>query len=309
MGYEELVTGVVTERVAAESDRLRRAALSTERCDRAAAEAAVAEVYRAHGMAVPRTVVWMESPLGGALASWVVRHGWEERLDGTLLGDAVAGPPISVPPEFARRAEALLRAQVPAAGATGGGRRPVGHAFVDLADAQARLVEALGFPMYDQLDFHWDQDVHGAYELEQEMTKRFGSSPHPALTRFAVSVHRDLLGRIRGPVPERVVRPEHDGDVITPPPPPSREEIYFHEEFGGGLDCWGSAWELIRWRCMLAAAGLPASPALEAVQEALYRVGRWWPLGDVVVLCERPVELRVENTLIGYADGYRVAGG
>jgi hypothetical protein len=103
-----------------------------------------------------------------------------------------------------------------------GGRRPVGHVFVDLADAQTRLVEALGFPMYDQLDFYWDQDVHGAYELEQEMTKRFGSSPHPAPTRFAVSVHQDLLGRIRGPVPERIVRPELHGDVVTPPPPPSR---------------------------------------------------------------------------------------
>ncbi|MGW1269285.1 DUF6745 domain-containing protein [Streptomyces sp. NPDC002491] len=307
MGYEELVTGAVAERVAAESDRLLRAALSTERCDRAAAEAAVAEAYRAHGMAVPRTAVWMESPLGGALASWVVRHGREDRLDGTLLGDAVAGPPISAPPEFARRADALLRRQAPAAGKE---RRAVGHAFVDFADAQARLVDALGFPMYDQLDFYWDQDVHGAYELEQEMTKRFGSSPHPPLTRFALAVHHDLLGRVRGPVPERIVRPEQDGDVITPPPPPSREEIYFYEEFGGGLDCWGSAWELIRWRCMLAAAGLPASPALETAQEVLYRVGRWWPLEDVVVLCERPVELRFEDTLlIGYADGYRVAGG
>ncbi|MDX5564956.1 hypothetical protein PYK79_18500 [Streptomyces sp. ID05-04B] len=36
---------------------------------------------------------------------------------------------------------------------------------------------------------------------------------------------------------------------------------------------------------------------------------RWWPLDDSVVLCERPVELRFEDTLIGYADGYRVVGG
>ncbi|WP_301554697.1 hypothetical protein [Streptomyces sp. P3] len=36
---------------------------------------------------------------------------------------------------------------------------------------------------------------------------------------------------------------------------------------------------------------------------------RWWPLDDSVVLCERPVELRFENTLITYAYGCRVTGG
>ncbi|MER6958655.1 hypothetical protein [Streptomyces sp. NPDC000618] len=317
MGYEELVTEAVKARIAGESDRWLRAGLSTERCDRPAAEAAVAEVYRVHGMPAPETVVWMDSPLGGALASWVLRHGWEDRLDGTLL--AGAGLPLSVPQAFARQAEERIREQLGRTGAGGGERRLLAGPFQDTSHARDRLVDALGSPMFDQLDFHWLQDVHGAYELEQEMSSIFDWSTNESLGHIHHRVHRDLLGRVRGPVPERIVQPERDGDVITPPPPPSREQIYFHEEFGGRLDSWSAPRELIRWRCMLAAAGLPESPGLDAVQEALYRCGGWWPLADAVVLTERPVVLRgYEQTpadasgsgsgLISYADGYQPAG-
>ncbi|MEU3616697.1 hypothetical protein ABZ725_31000 [Streptomyces sp. NPDC006872] len=314
MGYEELVTEAVKARIAGESDRWLRAGLSTERCDRPAAEAAVAEVYRVHGMPAPETVVWMDSPLGGALASWVLRHGWEDRLDGTLL--AGAGLPLTVPQAFARQAEERICEQLGRTGA-GGERRLLAGPFQDTSDAQDRLVDALGHPMFDHLDFHWLQDVHGAYELEQEMHNIFNWSTNESLGHIHHRVYRDLLGRVRGPVPERIVQPERDGDVITPPPPPSREQIYFHEEFGDGLDSWSAPRELIRWRCMLAAAGLPESPGLEAVQEALYRCGGWWPLADAVVLTERPVVLRYERTppeastsgsaLIVYADGYQPA--
>ncbi|MGW0943453.1 hypothetical protein ACWD4O_13010 [Streptomyces sp. NPDC002623] len=316
MGYEELVTEAVKARTAAESDRWLRAGLSTERCDRPAAEAAVAEVYRVHGMPAPETVVWMDSPLGGALASWVLRHGWEDRLDGTLLDGP--GLPLSVPQAFARQAEERICEQLGRTTGTGGERRLLAGPFQDTSDAQDRLVDALGSPMFDQLDFHWLQGVHGAYELEQEMRSIFDWSTNESLGHIHTRVHRDLLGRIRGPVPERIVQPERDGDVITPPPPPSREQIYFHEEFGGRLDPWSAPRESIRWRCMLAAAGLPESPGLEAVQEALYRCGGWWPLADAVVLTERPVVLRYERTppdasgsgsvLIAYADGYRPTG-
>ncbi|MEV1065414.1 hypothetical protein [Streptomyces sp. NPDC050263] len=319
------MTETVKGRITAESDSWLRAGLSTERCDRPAAEAAVAEVYRVHGMPAPDTVVWMDSPLGGALASWVLRHGWEDRLDGTLLtGD---GLPLSVPQAFARQAEERIREQLGRTGAGGGEgsgegsgeRRLLAGTFHDTTEAQGRLVDALGHPMFDQLDFYWLQDVHGAYELEQAVSEIFTWSTNKSLGRIHTRVNGDLLGRVRGPVPERIVRPEPDGDVITPPPPPSREQIYFHEEFGGRVDSWSAPRELIRWRCMLAAAGLPESPGLDAAQAALYRCGGWWPLADAVVLTERPEMLRgYEQTpadasgsgsvLIGYADGYQPAG-
>ncbi|UUU22920.1 hypothetical protein [Streptomyces sp. DSM 40750] len=329
MGYEALVTEAVRTHVTAETERWLRAGLSTERCDRPAAEAAVAAVYRAHDMPAPRTIVWMDSPLGGALASWTLRHGWEDRLDGTLFGDVGAGPPLRVSPEFAQRSEERIGEQLPAGGnsrpGAGRARRMLGGTFCDTTRAENQLTHALGHPLHDQLDMYWLSGEPGAYELEQEMSRIFSWPDGHPLDHFGALVHRHLVEKLRGPVPERIVQPVADGDVITPPPPPSREWIYFHEEFGGHLDTWFDARRLIHRRCMLAAAGLPASPALEAVQEALYRVGGWWPLEDAVVLTERPVVLRYEeaapdgpkptnvlfrpkptNTVISYADGYQV---
>ena len=53
----------------AQTDRWMTAGLSTERCDRPAVEAAVRRVYESAGLSVPGVVVWMDSPLGGALAA------------------------------------------------------------------------------------------------------------------------------------------------------------------------------------------------------------------------------------------------
>jgi hypothetical protein len=47
--------------------------LSTERCDRPAAEAAVRAAYRAAKIEEPRLVVWMESPLGGVFAAAMIK--------------------------------------------------------------------------------------------------------------------------------------------------------------------------------------------------------------------------------------------
>lgn len=52
-----------------EIERWMTAGLSTERCDRPAVEAAVRRVYESAGLSVPGVVVWMDSPLGGALAA------------------------------------------------------------------------------------------------------------------------------------------------------------------------------------------------------------------------------------------------
>jgi hypothetical protein len=65
-------TGTVTDdqmaAVHADRDQWMRTALSTDRCDRPAAEAAVRAAYRAAGLADPSRVIWMDSPLGGAYA-------------------------------------------------------------------------------------------------------------------------------------------------------------------------------------------------------------------------------------------------
>ncbi|QDO38057.1 hypothetical protein FNV62_07815 [Streptomyces sp. RLB3-17] len=168
----------------------------------------------------------MDSPLGGAPASWALRHGREDGLDGTLFTDLAAGPPLRLSPEFARRngCAGNSRRRVSA------GCRPVARAltgtFWDTSEARTRLVRALGEPLYDTLGLHWERGESGAYELEEEMSRVLSRSTDPAPGRFGGLVRRRLQDRLRGPVPEHIVRPVRVMDVITPPPPPSREEIY-----------------------------------------------------------------------------------
>jgi hypothetical protein len=80
-------TGTLLPEHLAAVDRVRdestAAALSTERCDRPAAEAAVREAYRTAGLAPPELVVWMDSPLGGVFASGVLR---QPAIGGQLRG-------------------------------------------------------------------------------------------------------------------------------------------------------------------------------------------------------------------------------
>ena len=89
MTYTATLTAEHHQVIADIRDRLMAAGLSTERADRAAAEAAVREVYRTAGIAEPRIVIWMDSPLGGLLAAEMIRQ-----LGGQLgdqLGDQLWG--------------------------------------------------------------------------------------------------------------------------------------------------------------------------------------------------------------------------
>jgi hypothetical protein len=54
-------------------ERWLRSGLSTQRCDRPSAEAAVIAAYRAAGLDEPAATVWMDSPLGGRLAAEVIK--------------------------------------------------------------------------------------------------------------------------------------------------------------------------------------------------------------------------------------------
>ena len=70
-------------------DRWMEIGLSTERCDRPRAEAAVHAAYVAAGLAEPPVVIWMDSPLGGAWAAVVVKT--LAKVDGDQLRDQLGG--------------------------------------------------------------------------------------------------------------------------------------------------------------------------------------------------------------------------
>ncbi len=74
MPYAGTLTPDQLERVAEVRDQWMTTALSTERCDRPRAEAAVRAAYTAADLPVPPLMIWMDSPVGGVFAKAVLRQ-------------------------------------------------------------------------------------------------------------------------------------------------------------------------------------------------------------------------------------------
>ncbi|MDR3659041.1 MAG: hypothetical protein P4L86_01265 [Mycobacterium sp.] len=73
IGLGRPLTTAQIARVRDVARRRLRAGLSTRRCDRPRAEAAVIAAYRAAGLDEPAVMVWMDSPLGGRLTAEVIK--------------------------------------------------------------------------------------------------------------------------------------------------------------------------------------------------------------------------------------------
>jgi hypothetical protein len=288
-----LTVGQYADTVALRDDWL-RVALSTERCDRPAAEAAVRQAHRAAGLDAPEVVVWMDSPLGGALASVVLSHHtapptrlWAEVWDGLWdqLGERVgdglrerlaAGlwgqlddrvwarlpAPARVQADEPLWRELLRRLQV-----------RLEHRLGDRA-AVARLWDDLGAllrgPLRDGLEFELAD--RPAFDLWDRLQSRLGE---PLWTQL-------------------------DGRP-------------FPWEHGRQLGPWSEAYWLALYARALDVAGLPASPRLDAVAAAVRAVGWWWPMRGAAVLTDRPVALHrdaqgrlhhPDGPAVAYADGY-----
>ena len=82
-----MYAGTLTEadlaRIHAVRDESMRVGLSTDRCDRPKAEAAVRAAYVAAGLPEPELAIWMDSPLGGAVACAALKG---DQLWGQLWG-------------------------------------------------------------------------------------------------------------------------------------------------------------------------------------------------------------------------------
>jgi len=61
--------------------------LATGPADRAEAEAGVADAYRAAGLETPRTVIWLDSPMAGSIAAWMLTTAQAQVRD--QVGDQV----------------------------------------------------------------------------------------------------------------------------------------------------------------------------------------------------------------------------
>jgi hypothetical protein len=289
-------TGGLTDQQRADTAALRdhwvRVALSTQRCDRPAAEEAVRRAYRAAGLTPPGVVVWMDSPLGGTLARVVLAHHaapptrlWAEVWSGLWdqlterVGDRLRD----------RLVEQLWAQLDDAVWARLDPRRAqlddrLWHRLVErirvrlenrLGDrAVARLWNELGeqlwVPLRDRLEFQLAD--RPAFDLWDRLQNRLGEG-----------LWTQLAGRP------------------------------FPWEHGRQLGAWSEGYWLALYTRALEVAGFGRSPELDALADALAAVGCFWPLEGVAVLTDRPVALHrdqqgrlhdPDGPALVYADGY-----
>lgn len=314
--------------IARKSEEWMTTARSTERCDRPAAVAAVAAAYTTAGLAPPRTVVWMDSPFGGMLAAYAIRHG-------VPVGDLRQLVVGALPDAVLDRVESRLLQQIPDRpdephGATGPDdmldlaelKAQMFRAFYGLGGSgeplwgpltgqlESRLEARLGGPLSDPFGTV-EPDEYLGVELWSELLKRLRPLEEQLRDALGAPVARQLRGQLQRPLPDSVrrqLRAEVRDSWGVPPDP---DAVMFRNRFGGWLDPWSNAYFLAAFSCALPIAGLDPSPRLDTLIAAMRAVGWWWPMEEAVVLTDRPTELRFDRShrllLAAYADGYRVA--
>jgi hypothetical protein len=289
-------TGALTDQQRADTAALRdgwiRVALSTERCDRPAAEDAVRRAYRTAGLTPPGVVVWMDSPLGGTLARVVLSHH--------------AAPPTRLWAEVWSGLWDQLSERV--------GDRLRDRLVEQLWGQLDEGVWARLDPLRAQLDDHlWQRLVE---QIRERLEGRLGD-------RSVAGLWNELGEQLWVPLRDRLEfqltdRPAFDlwdrlqnrlGEQLWT----QLEGRPFPWEHGRQLGPWSEGYWLSLFTRALDIAGLPASPRLGAIADAVREVGWWWPLRGAAVLTDRPTALHLDpqgrlhhptGPAVSYADGY-----
>jgi hypothetical protein len=313
--------------------RWRAVGQSVDACDRPAAEAAVAAAYKAAGLVPPTLVVWMDSPYGGMLAARAIRGRLGLRQLAVLLSER---PGTLQVPDVARRALAQLKDQLPdgwgsldAATDPWIDREAVQEAVSGVfygsstrrevlweplgARLQSALTTALGGPLSFNM---WDDEDEDSTSVDfwRQLQERLAGLKD---LEIDIALAVQLTAHLQAPKPGgagdfRVY------DIIGVSPDP--ESVVFWKEFGGYLDPWSTAPILAAFDCAARVIDLPPFPDFTALRAAAGQVARWWPMAEAVVLTDRPVFLDGqwragirpedwnldEDTVLAYADGYRV---
>jgi len=261
----------------------RLVAESTQRCDRPAAERAVRRAYVAAGLPEPGVLVWMDSPLGGLVADLALRHRLTDSSteEGELLRRLLA--------EF----NARLRER-PAAVAA----RIRTDCLDGLRAAGPRLRDAAG----ERVSLLPRGDDRGELARRTGLARSPGASRELRALRFWDSQVSRRLGRqMTGPL-ERLLDEEDRGQLF--------------EQVVAGFSSWTVAHVLVGSRLAHDLVGTPASPATEALGDAVAALGWWWPLHGASVLVDRPTAVhldrdqrlhRADGPAVSWADGWTVS--
>ncbi|MBB5960681.1 hypothetical protein FHS29_007309 [Saccharothrix tamanrassetensis] len=315
---DELTDGDIAL-ISATVDDWLRVGRSVERCDRAAAEAAVAAAYVATGLTPPRLVVWMDSPLGGLLAAYAIRR----RVAPAELGRLVVVEPSA---GVLDRVAGMLGEQVPGLLA----EPPAVGSAVDLGQARRQVFdpchrtgsvqEPLWSPLWPRLRYLLEERPGGpvgdppgtaddcrAVDLWDELGELLAPLRNELGGALGSRVARQLRQHLQRPLPGAIGAPSADGSTDVRRMAPHPDPVRFWSTFGGQLDPWGDAYFLALFGCALRVAGLPVPPRLDALIAAMRSLGWWWPMADAVVLTDRPTGIHPEGGQwsLTYADGFR----
>jgi hypothetical protein len=274
-----------------------RVGLSTNRCDRPAAEAAVRRAYTSAGLSEPPLMIWMDSPLGGVLAHEAVSH---------LLGQS----PGTSAGRRQRQLDDRLRERF---------RSEFGNQLrIQLRDElQTKLQDVvwdeprgdLGHRPQDELRDHlWSQFYA---QMLSQLRAKLGSGPANQLSaQLASRLDVPLLRHLRGPLLDSRLH----ADLRT------RLDAEFLSGIWNHLGPWSEGFGLAFHTAALIIARLPANDRLEALTTAMDTVGWWWPMRGAVILTDRPTHLHVglanegggphgeTGPALRYADGYDLTG-
>ena len=252
-------------------------ALSTERVDRPAAEAAVHAAYVAAGMEPPAVMVWMDSPLGGTLASAALRGQLRDQIRDQLRGqirdqlwDQLAGQlERQILDQLGDQLAGQLRGQL---------ERQLGDQLWDQLAGQLRgqLERQLGDQLRDQLAGQLAGQLRG--QLERQLGGQLGGQ-----------LRGQLAGKLRGQLRDQLA-----------------------DQLADQLNPWSDAYWLAYYACASPQAGLK-SDRLASLAAAVRSCGWWWPMRGAAVLTDRPtlIDRDEQGNLHGgsgpaltYADGY-----
>ena len=269
---------------------------------RAEAEQGVAEAYRAAGAEPPEVVVWLDSPVAGAVAAWTLRHGHrhprpEERPQVRAAWAEAGAAPQAPPAMSGRDVDALTREA----------ERRVGRAtWPRIVDEITRRVDRPTWAMSADLVQQWRLRASGSGDPAQlarvyaDVAARLADGLPPLLPGepAADTVHaivRDMiLDAVRG-APHNGSRPADEQwqeiwDEARPPLDPVA--LYAVSS--------------------LTAAGAAVAAPVDALLRTAGSVGWWWAFGRVAVLTPPPSELhtdargvphRADGPAIRFADG------
>ena len=318
------ITSVSTEtwsRVLELRDEWLTVGLSTEPADRGRALAGVAAAYGAINQQAPPVVVWMDSPLGGCLASAVLRHGFQGRVRDQLgqlrgqLGDQLRGQLGQLRGQLGDQLRGQLGDQLgdqlDQLGQLGG---QLGDQLGDqLGQLRDQLFGQLGGQLRDQLFGHDQLGQVGQLGQLRGQLGQLRDQLGDQLDQLGDQLRGGQLGQLRGQLADQLggqLRDQLFGQLGDQLFGQLRGQLY--ASWWGSWDAYWLAWLLAAELCGVKYDVGPRV-GVGGMADVSRSAGWWWPMKGAIVLTDRPKVIardergRLHSTsgpALLYRDGY-----